>query len=66
VLSGDVAHFRENFVNRRVPGFNFDVEESRRSIDKVAAVVEAEHAQLWINHDATQNATIPHAPQAIE
>ena len=23
VLSGDVAHFKDNFDNRRVPGFNF-------------------------------------------
>lgn len=66
VLSGDLAHFEENFVNRRVPGFNFDVEQSRRSMDKVDAIVKAEHAQLWINHDAQQSATIAHAPQAIE
>lgn len=66
VLSGDVAHFQENFANRRVPGFNFDVEQSKQSIDKVAAVVKAEHAQLWINHDAKQNATIAHAPKWIE
>jgi hypothetical protein len=24
------------------------------------------HAQLWINHDAKQSATIAHAPQFIE
>jgi N-acyl homoserine lactone hydrolase len=66
VLSGDVAHFRENFENRRVPGFNFDVEQSKRSIDKLDALVKAEHAKLWINHDAAQNATIVHAPKFIE
>ncbi len=66
VLSGDVAHFRSNFDNRRVPGFNFDVEQSKQSIDKLAAVVRVEHAQLWINHDAEQNATIPHAPAFVE
>jgi glyoxylase-like metal-dependent hydrolase (beta-lactamase superfamily II) len=66
VLSGDAAHFEENFVNRRVPGFNFNVEQSRLSMDKIDAVVRAEHAQLWINHDARQNATIVHAPQFIE
>jgi N-acyl homoserine lactone hydrolase len=66
VLSGDVAHFEENFVNRRVPGFNFNIEQSRQSMDKIDAIVKAEHAQLWINHDAKQSATIPHAPQFIE
>jgi glyoxylase-like metal-dependent hydrolase (beta-lactamase superfamily II) len=63
VLSGDVAHFASNFENRRVPGFNFNVEQSGQSIDKVAAVVKAEHAQLWINHDSQQNATIKHEPE---
>src|SRR5450432_3470736 len=66
VLSGDVAHFQENFVNRRVPGFNFNVEQSKQSIDKLDAIVKAEHAQLWINHDSEQNATIAHAPKYIE
>jgi N-acyl homoserine lactone hydrolase len=66
VLSGDVAHFQENFDNRRVPGFNFNVEQSKLSIDKLAAVVKAEHAQLWINHDSVQSAKIVHAPKYIE
>ena len=66
VLSGDVAHFTENFMNRRVPGFNFNIEQSRQSMDKVAEIVKAEHAQLWINHDSQQSAGIAHAPQFIE
>jgi len=66
VLSGDAAHFEDNFVNRRVPEFNFNVEQSRQSMDKIDAVVKAEHAQLWINHDAKQSATIVHAPKFIE
>ena len=66
VLSGDAAHFRENFMLRRVPGFNYNVEQSRQSMDKLDSVVKAERAQLWINHDAKQNATIVHAPQFIQ
>ena len=66
VLSGDLAHFEENFTNRRVPGFNFDIEQSRQSMDKVDRILKAEHAQLWINHDSRQSATLPHAPQFIE
>ena len=48
---------------RRVPGFNYNIEQSRQSMDKLDSLVKAEHAQLWINHDAKQNATIVHAPQ---
>ena len=66
VLSGDVAHFQENFSERRVPGFNFDKAQSLQSMAKIDAIVKAEHAQLWINHDAKQSATIAHAPQFIE
>jgi N-acyl homoserine lactone hydrolase len=66
VLSGDVAHFKENFDLRRAPSFNFNVEQSKASIDRVNEVLKAEHATLWINHDAVQTATIPHAPQFVQ
>ena len=66
VLSGDMVHFRENWIHRRVPARNFDKEETLRSMEKVAALLESEHAELWINHDKAQSATIPKAPQAIE
>ena len=66
VLSGDLAHFRENFDQRRVPGFNFNKDQSLASMDRVGALLLSEHAQLWINHDSAQSATIPHAPQYLE
>ena len=66
VLSGDAAHFEENFVKRRVPSFNFNADQSRQSMDKIDAIVKAEGAQLWINHDAKQNAAIAHAPRFVE
>jgi len=66
VLSGDAAHFEDNFVKRRVPSFNFNADQSRQSMDKIDAIVKAEGAQLWINHDAKQNAAIAHAPRFVE
>ena len=63
ILSGDVAHFQENFDLRRVPAFNYNIDQSKQSMDKLAAVMQKEHAQLWINHDAQQNASIRHAPE---
>jgi len=63
VLSGDAAHFEENFVKRRVPGFNFDKEQSLQSMDKLDRIVKSERARLWINHDSAQNATIAHSPK---
>jgi N-acyl homoserine lactone hydrolase len=66
ILSGDVAHFESNFVHRRVPEFNFDAEQTRASMDKIDRIIRSEEAQLWINHDTEQCATIPHAPQWVE
>jgi glyoxylase-like metal-dependent hydrolase (beta-lactamase superfamily II) len=66
VLTGDAAHFKENFDNRVVPAFNFNKEQSVQSMDKLARVVATEHAQLWINHDRAQSAGIPHSPQFVD
>jgi len=66
ILSGDAAHSERNFVHRRVPVFNFDAEQTKSSMDKIDRIIRSEGAQLWINHDTEQCATIPHAPQWIE
>ncbi len=45
VLSGDVAHFHENFSHRRVPSFNADHAQSLRSMDRIDAVIRAAGAR---------------------
>ena len=62
LLTGDAAHFRENWEARRVPAINFDKAASVVSMDKLAALAAAEKAQVWINHDAAQRATLKLAP----
>lgn len=66
ILSGDLAHFKENFEQRRVPRFNVSPEQTLASMERVAQLMRSERAQLWINHDSEQNATIPHAPQFVD
>lgn len=66
VLSGDVAHFCDNFQHRRVPTFNADEDMSLRAMDRVDEIVRAENARLLINHDASQSALIKRSPQALE
>jgi N-acyl homoserine lactone hydrolase len=63
LLSGDVAHFRDNFDNRRVPSGNTDKEKSLTSMQRVADIIAEYHAQFWINHDAAQTAQTRHAPE---
>jgi N-acyl homoserine lactone hydrolase len=65
VLSGDVAHNRENFRLRRVPAFNADKAATVSSIEKVEAMLARENAALWINHDTEQSASLAHAPKWI-
>jgi glyoxylase-like metal-dependent hydrolase (beta-lactamase superfamily II) len=54
VLSGDAAHFKANWDNRRVPGPNFNKEQTLASMQRIADVLAKEHGQLWINHDQPQ------------
>jgi len=66
ILSGDMVHFESNWTNRRVPSMNFNSAESVKSMDRVAGVIAQYNAQLWINHDKTQSARVPKAPQYLE
>jgi len=65
LLSGDVAHNRENFRHRRVPSFNADQRATAASMDKVDALLRAEKATMWVNHDTAQSETLNHAPNWI-
>jgi N-acyl homoserine lactone hydrolase len=66
VLSGDMVHFQENWTHRRIPSRNFNKEQSAQSMERVAALLSAESAQLWINHDKAQSAAIPKAPEPVQ
>src|SRR3954447_2133183 len=44
VLSGDMVHFQENWDARIVPARNFDKKQSVESMDRVARLLEDEHA----------------------
>jgi glyoxylase-like metal-dependent hydrolase (beta-lactamase superfamily II) len=65
VLSGDMVHFEENWRERRVPSRNFNKEQSLQSMERIAALLSVEQAELWINHDKAQSAAIPKAPEAV-
>jgi len=62
VLSGDMAHFRDNWEQRRVPSMNTSAEQTQASLQRVAAILADKHAQLWINHDQQQSASQKHSP----
>jgi glyoxylase-like metal-dependent hydrolase (beta-lactamase superfamily II) len=66
LLSGDMVHFQENWVNRRVPGINYNRDESTRTMERIAAFMAENKVELWINHDKAQSDGLPKAPQYVE
>jgi hypothetical protein len=64
--TADAAHFRDNWDNRRAPVQNFSKEQTLESMEKLAGVAAANKAQIWINHDPAQTATLPKAPAFIQ
>ena len=66
VLSGDAAHFKDNWEHRRVPPFNTSQEQSLASMQRIADILAKEHAQFWINHDKPQSDAQKKAPEFYE
>jgi N-acyl homoserine lactone hydrolase len=61
-LSGDLYHFRVSRERQRIPVFNVDSAQTRRSMHRVEALLREEGAQLWIHHDPARFATLRKAP----
>ena len=55
LISGDAAHFKENWDARRVPSFNVDRDKTLTSMERIAGIVAEQKAQLWIHHDKPQS-----------
>ena len=66
MLSGDMVHLLYSWHNRVVPGFNYNVEQSGRSIDAMKEYATRVGAELWVNHDKEQHALIRKAPNFVE
>ena len=66
LLTGDAAHFKDNWDTPRAPVQNFDKEATIKSVEKLRNVAAANNAQVWINHDSAQTATLTKSPAYIE
>jgi glyoxylase-like metal-dependent hydrolase (beta-lactamase superfamily II) len=62
VLSGDAAHFKDNWEARRVPLANVDAAQTVASMQRLADILKRENATLWINHDKAQRDGLKLAP----
>ena len=63
LLSGDAVHLADNWTAKRVPSMNVDKDKTVASMQRMAALMEQHKAQLWINHDKPQAATMKRPPE---
>jgi N-acyl homoserine lactone hydrolase len=66
VLAGDLYHYPEERRAQKFPTFEFNVEQSRGSRAQVEDFVKRNNAQLWIEHDAANHATLKRSPAYYE
>ncbi len=66
LLSGDVAHFRENLDSDGVPGFNTNRADSLASMDRYRKLAKSLKAIAIIQHDPRDIAKLPIFPAGAE
>lgn len=62
LLSGDLYHFPQERTLNRVPVFDVDKEQTRRSRMEIDNFLKATGASLWIQHDFIGNRKLRKAP----
>jgi len=66
ILSGDAAHFRENYETNGVPVFNFDRAQTVASIDRIKKIAANLKATVVIQHDARDVDKLPAFPTSAK
>ena len=66
LLTGDAAHFKDNWDNDRVPSINTSAEQTHISHARLAGIVAEKKAALWINHDLPTFDNLKHSPDFYE
>jgi N-acyl homoserine lactone hydrolase len=66
LLSGDLAHFHENYEGNGVPTFNTDRAATLASIDRFKKIATNVKATVVIQHDARDVGKLPAFPAAAK
>jgi len=66
LLSGDVAHFRENYESDEVPSWNTDPAQSLASLQRVKQIDRNLRANFVIQHETEDIKKLPKFPEAAE
>jgi glyoxylase-like metal-dependent hydrolase (beta-lactamase superfamily II) len=62
LLSGDLYHYPEEVTLDRVPTFEFDAAETRRTRTATIAFLKKNGARLWMEHGFAENAARKKGP----
>jgi len=66
LLTGDLYHLYENREHKRVPIFNFDVEQTLKSMEVFEAFAEEKNAKVYLQHQKEDFNKMPKAPEYLK
>jgi glyoxylase-like metal-dependent hydrolase (beta-lactamase superfamily II) len=66
LLSGDLYHLDENREHKRVPSFNFDVDQTLASMEDFEAFAKKKNAKVYIQHYKEDFNQMPKAPEYLK
>ena len=66
LLTGDLAHFQENYDSNGVPSFNYDRSETIASLDRFKKIASNLKATVIIQHDPRDIGKLPAFPAAAK
>lgn len=66
MITGDLAHFRENYASNGVPTFNTSRAETLASLDRFKQLAANLHATVIIQHDARDIDKLPAFPASAK
>ncbi len=66
LITGDAAHFRENYETDGVPSFNFDRAQTVASLERLKKIAANLKATVIIQHDARDVEKLPAFPAAAK
>ncbi|MGB3151359.1 MAG: N-acyl homoserine lactonase family protein [Maribacter sp.] len=66
LLTGDLYHLYENREHRRVPSFNFDVDQTLSSMEAFEAFTKEKNAKVYLQHQKEDFNKMPKAPEYLK
>ena len=66
ILTGDLYHLEENREYKRVPSFNYDIDETLASMEDFEAFAKEMNAKVYIQHHKEDFNQMPKAPEYLK